>query len=290
MTVDDSTIPATPIKSQELVLDTNIMASLLLAPSDQHAETRRNEVLRMLRRCLLLYPDLVAPDLVFEELRRVSAFYGRKEEAEKLISSLGLREVSSPPGAGIELPETYKYPFRPQQARGVDSSLLSYVLSHNADIYTLDLALLRHIARDARLQDGSFDIWLPINDAKLSEMPFGEIKRHGELFRSTYSSYMERLKELDVQLLAKDREDARLLAEKRETLNELQVILADKDKLITELTDLARPNIGFTLVFTAVELALGLVPIPLPTSPISHLIQAARYKRIAKGHKEITMK
>jgi predicted nucleic acid-binding protein len=271
--------------SQRLILDSNILVSLLSPSGDERNEHRREEVLRALRRYYLFYEDVLVADVVLEELRLASRRIEKGDELDQLIESLALTKVATLDRVDRATLDNYKH-YAPKRAVEADIFLISYAVTENVDIYTLDLYLLKHVNEHQRANEGSFSLSFPIDDEKLKALSFREIRKHGEVFRSTYSSMFQRLKELDSELISQGQGLNKLMTEKEQRLNELQHVITDKDSFIAELKNLAKPNLGFTLVFSAIELALGFVPIPVPTSPISHILQEVQYRKVMRKYEE----
>lgn len=268
------------MSESKVVIDSNVIASLYVPPTNDGLIERQDEVSRVLRRCLLLYTELLVPDVVLDELRGLRNI---EIPVEEIMDLYGLSPISIP-RVTADASQTEKGVYRLPRVSAVDASLISFVATQQTDIYTYDRHLLMAISENACVDEASFSLWFPIDDETLKRMSLKDLRSHGELFRATYAAFFERIRQLDAQIATGECDLGDLLREKESRVAELQDRLKHKDEYISDLKHLAQPNLGFTIFFSALDLATGLLPFPVTTAPLSHVIAATKYRKIVGKH------
>ncbi len=211
-------------------------------------------------------------------------------EVNDLIDSLCLTKINVSRGQWddirtVELIKLRKG-FPPVGVVKHDVALVEYATKNDADILTFDLGLLQYINQNKLASRGTFELHFPVDDEKLKQLAFKEIRIHAEIFRSNYVCLFNEIKRLDSQIIAQSTRAGDLIEEKRRFVKQVQLVIAEKDSFIQELKDAAKPDTGFTIAFSTIELALGFLPIPIPMSPLSYVIQERKYRKVIQKHEK----
>ena len=266
----------------KIIIDSNVIASLSLG------ETK--EVEQSLKRYLMIYDEILIPDITYEELKNNAKYRGIGENTKKIINSIPHKSIDIPRElSSIHFDKVKDYReergyYKAEKLIAHDALIVNYALDKSHDIYTLDRFLLGFIDKYKSDENTTFTVDFPIDDDKLRELNFDESKKYGDLFRDTYRDLLNQAKELNIEKSKIESEKEQIIKKKNQIVSELQNEINKQSEFIKELKSIARPNTGFSVAFTAAELVLGFWPIPSVTTPFTHFIQSRKYKDVIKKH------
>jgi hypothetical protein len=128
----------------------------------------------------------------------------------------------------------------------------------------------------------NFEIPFPFDRNELKDIPLYEVISLGKPFKKIYQKSFRQIKDnsLKIHNLKDDIfQRKQVIAEQQRHLLTISDELIGVKKKISLWKDFARPKFGETLCWTGIEVALGFLPIPIPTSPFSHLLQIRQYHK-----------
>ena len=258
-------------KNKEILIDSCIVFPLFLG------KKARNQALMDIKRILLLGGRLQMHDSVVFELRR--ALKNRKisnadndgiiEEIHSIIPSNILRIETVPNKVRRELrkikkSETYN-PDEFSNMSLVDRQLTLHSSLFNIPVFTYDNQILSILGK-SKVQ---IDLPFPFNDEIVSKLPFDELCDLSPAMRSLIENAIQKIKNSQLKINELKRSSTHL----QKQVNDL--IISNED-----LKEIASPNIGECATWTVIEIALGFIPIPIPTTPITSFIQSRRLKNL----------
>lgn len=152
-------------------------------------------------------------------------------------------------------------------------------------VFTYDMAVSTIINLDVGNKIAELQIPFPFDSEALRDIDFDELLDLSQPFRRLYRRAFQKIKDefsTSDKLKKNTHSNSGLLRKHRQVILELNQELKETQDSLQTWKNFAKPNMNETIIWTIVELGLGVIPFPIPTSPVSHFIQAMRYKKMDK--------
>jgi hypothetical protein len=166
-----------------------------------------------------------------------------------------------------------------------DMTLIQISKLFSIPIFTYDLFILQFADQENSSTLAKFNIPIPFNKDELLNIRLDEIMDLSTPLRRLYQNAFSKIKEevsTTEKLKANLKNKNEFISRQRNVLIDLNSDLLGAMDTIQKWKNFSKPNITETITWTMVELGLGFVPFPIPTSPINHIIQSVQYKKMER--------
>ena len=159
-----------------------------------------------------------------------------------------------------------------------DVILGAYAERHGVSVLTFDLAFQRVMARRAATEN----VNIPVDITSLDRLPVRDLFVTSNPLRAIYREtfhLLRRSREQAEELRLEISRNSDVMANLAEDAGEIRRRLHDTEALAKAWRDAARPNTSDAVVWTTIEMALSILGVAVPTTPVSYLIGLMRDRR-----------
>ena len=283
--------------SGSVLVDTNLLLAQFYVPDSslnvefvRRAENTLKVAAFTSRFLLIAHGTLSELKATLERAQADGKLQGEMRDTENILNYL----VESPifkvvDNAPIEsdtsstLAQHFWPPHKSLRARKHDIQLLGTSKVLKAPILTQDLSLMAFGKLLAATPAVQLDFPFPLDAKSLEQIQLNEIYHLSAPVRALYAKAIAKIQDdtfkvENLELDVNTRNE--LIGQHQQTIDQLATELEEELLISKELKKLAAPNVPETIIWTIIELALGILPLPVPTSPLAHFIQMRRFQKI----------
>lgn len=154
----------------------------------------------------------------------------------------------------------------------IDRQLTVHSMLQGVPVFTYDKQILNAMGQSPI----SISLPTPFDDAAIAEITFSDITRMSPSMRGILQSSIQELKNSMSKLNDAQDEHRQI----KELADKLDCKIRDLMSQKAELMDLVRPDLGEAALWTSIEIALGFIPIPIPTTPVTTIIQSRKLAKL----------